>query len=346
MGQAGQGKGSYAAAGVDINAGNRAVELIKGHVRGTFRPEVLGDIGGFGGLFQLAKYEQPVLVASTDSVGTKVKIACVLNRHDSIGTDLVNHCVNDIFVCGAEPLFFLDYVGLGKLVPEQVERIVKGVAKACRAVNCALIGGEMAELPALYAEGDYDLVGFVVGVAGRDSIIDGRSIRVGDTILGLPSSGLHTNGYSLVRKVFHIEGDDRSWDVFYPELGRNLGDELLEPHRCYYPLLKTVLPLIKGMAHITGGGLVGNVPRILPAGLAARFQAGTWPILPIFPLIQRRGSVETDEMYRVFNMGLGMVVICSPADAARLSAAVPEAIPVGEVVEQEGRERARIDGAA
>ena len=335
MGEAGQGKGSYAAAGVDIDAGSKAVELIKGHVRGTFRPEVLGDIGGFGGLFQLGKYEQPVLVSSTDSVGTKLKIACALNRHDTIGIDLVNHCVNDIFVCGAEPLFFLDYIGLGKLIPEQVECIVKGLATACRAVNCALIGGEMAELPGIYAEGDYDLVGFIVGVVERDKIIDGHSIRTGDALLGLPSSGLHTNGYSLVRKVFGIDGD-RSWDVFYPELGRTLGDELLEPHRCYYPLLKEVLPHIKGMAHITGGGLMDNVPRILPKGLAARFRAGTWPILPIFPLIQRRGNIAMDEMYRVFNMGLGMVVICSQGDVARLTAAVPQAIPVGEVVEHAG----------
>jgi len=336
MGEAGQDKGSYAAAGVDIDAGGKAVELIKGHVRGTFRPEVLGDIGGFGGLFQLGKYEQPVLVSSTDSVGTKLKIACALNRHDTIGIDLVNHCVNDIFVCGAEPLFFLDYIGLGKLIPEQVESIVKGLAVACRAVNCALIGGEMAELPGIYAGGDYDLVGFVVGVVERGSIIDGRSIKAGDALLGLPSSGLHTNGYSLVRQVFGIEGDDRSWDVFYPELGRNLGEELLESHRCYYPPLRGVLPLIKGMAHITGGGLIDNVPRILPTGLAARFRAETWPIPPIFPLIQRQGNVEEGEMYRVFNMGLGMVVICSPDDVAKLTAAVPEAIPVGEVVGQEG----------
>ena len=292
----------------------------------------MADLGFFGGLFELKGYQNPVLVSSVDGVGTKLKIASALNRHDTIGIDLVNHCVNDILTCGAEPLFFLDYIAMGKLVPQEAEAIAKGLAQACREVGCALIGGETAEMPGLYAGKDYDLVGFIIGVVEKEKIIMGKTIAVGDTIIGLPSSGLHTNGYSLVRKVF---GEDPSaLNTYYPELGRTLGEELLEPHRCYYRQLKPVLPLIKGMAHITGGGLIGNVPRVLPQGMAAQFQSRAWVVPPIFQLIQQRGNVDKNEMYRVFNMGIGMVVICTPQNADQLTQALSEARVIGEVTNQ------------
>jgi len=276
-------------------------------------------------------------VSSVDGVGTKLKIACALGKHDTIGIDLVNHCVNDILTCGAEPLFFLDYIAMGKLVPEQVEAIAQGLAQACREVGCALIGGETAEMPGLYTGEDYDLVGFIIGVVEKERIIIGKTIVVGDTIIGLPSSGLHTNGYSLVRKLF---GETQSvLNTYYPELGRTLGEELLEPHHCYYHQLKPLLPVIKGLAHITGGGLIDNVPRVLPQGVAAQFHSQAWTILPIFQLIQQRGNVDRNEMYRVFNMGVGMVLICSPDDVNQLTKALPEAKVIGEVVKQVGKAR-------
>jgi len=301
----------------------------------------LAGPGFFGGLFEFKGFKQPVLVSSVDGVGTKLKIAGALAKHDTIGIDLVNHCVNDILTCGAEPLFFLDYIAMGKLVPGQVEAIAKGLAQACREVGCALIGGETAEMPGLYAGEDYDLVGFIVGVVEKEKLILGRTIAVGDTIIGLPSSGLHTNGYSLVRKIF---GETKPvLDAYYPELGRTLGEALLEPHRCYYHQLKPLLPLIKGMAHITGGGLIDNVPRVLPQGLAAKFSSQAWTIPPIFQLIQQRGNVARDEMYRVFNMGVGIVVICSPNHVNQLTQALPEAKVIGEVVKQVGKARVVID---
>jgi len=276
-------------------------------------------------------------VSSTDGVGTKLKIANVLDKHNTIGIDIVNHCVNDILTCGAEPLFFLDYIGIGKLMPEKVEAIAQGLAQACREVGCALIGGETAEMPDIYTGKDYDLVGFIVGVVEKKKIIMGKTIAVGDTVFGLPSSGLHTNGYSLVRKLF---GETKSaLNTHYPELGRTLGEELLEPHRCYYNQLKSLLPIIKGMAHITGGGLIGNVPRILPQGMAAQFQSRAWTKPPIFQLIQQRGNVDREEMYRVFNMGIGMVLICSPDSVNQFTKALSEAHIVGEVVKQRGEER-------
>jgi phosphoribosylformylglycinamidine cyclo-ligase len=332
---------TYAAAGVDIEAANRAKERIKKHAGATLRPEVLSDVGFFGSLFELKGYREPVLVSSVDGVGTKLKIASALGKYDTVGIDLVNHCVNDILTCGAEPLFFLDYIAMGKLIPERVESIVQGVATACQAVGCSLIGGETAEMPGIYAGEDYDLVGFIVGVVEKSERLDQPPIKTGDAILGLPSSGLHTNGYSLVRRIFGIKRS--SLNAFYPELGRTLGEELLEPHRCYYPQLKPALRLVKGMAHITGGGLIGNVPRILPLGLTARFHQGLWSIPPIFLLIQQQGNVATSEMYGVFNMGMGMVVICSPSNVSELSQLVPEAKLIGEMVEQKGKERAIID---
>ena len=330
-------KDTYAAAGVNIDAAIKIKELIGKHARSTHRPEVLSGIGFFGGLFEFKEFKQPVLVSSVDGVGTKLKIANALAKHDTIGVDLVNHCVNDILTCGAEPLFFLDYIAMGKLVPEQVEAIVQGLAQACRDAGCALIGGETAEMPGLYAGEDYDLVGFIVGVVEKDKLLPAKTIAVGDTIVGLPSSGLHTNGYSLVRKIF---GEAKpALDAYYPELGRTLGEALLEPHRCYYQQLKPLIPMIKGMAHITGGGLIDNVPRVLPQGLVAKFSSQAWIIPPLFQLIQQRGNVDRSEMFRVFNMGIGMVVICSPNHVNQLTQAIPEAKVIGDVVKQTGQAR-------
>ena len=315
--------------------------MIGKHARSTLRPEVLSGVGFFGGLFEFKGFKQPVLVSSVDGVGTKLKLASALAKHDTIGIDIVNHCVNDILTCGAEPLFFLDYIAMGKLVTEQVEAIAQGLAKACREVGCALIGGETAEMPGLYTGKDYDLAGFIIGVVEKEKIIMGKTIVAGDAIIGLPSSGLHTNGYSLVRKIF---GETKSaLDTYYPELGRTLGETLLEPHRCYYHQLKPLLPIIKGLAHITGGGLEGNVPRVLPQGVTARFNSQTWTIPPIFQLIQRQGNVARNEMYRVFNMGIGMVVICSPDKVSQFTKQLSEAKVIGEVVKQKGKTRVVID---
>jgi len=330
-------KQTYAAAGVNIDVAAKAKELIKKHARSTYGPEVLSGVGFFGGLFEFKGYKKPVLVSSVDGVGTKLKIASALGRHEGVGIDIVNHCVNDILTCGAEPLFFLDYIAMGKLMPEAVEAIARGLAQACREVGCALIGGETAEMPGLYSGEDYDLVGFIIGVVEKDKIIMGKTINPGDTIIGLPSSGLHTNGYSLARKIF---GETKSaLDTFYPELGRKLGEALLESHRCYLRQLKPLLPVIKGMAHITGGGLIDNVPRVLPQGLAARFDSQTWSVPPIFNLIQKRGNIDRDEMFHVFNMGIGMVIICSPANVNQFTKALPEAKVIGEVVKQTGKAR-------
>jgi phosphoribosylformylglycinamidine cyclo-ligase len=322
---------AYAQAGVDIKAADKAKELIKRLARSTSRPEVLTDIGFFGGMFQIAGYNKPVLVSSVDGVGTKLKIASFVKKHSTIGIDLVHHSVNDILTCGASPLFFLDYIAMGKLLPKRVESIVGGIARACKNVGCALIGGETAEMPGIYQGDDYDLVGFIIGVVEKENIITGRSISAGDVILGLPSSGLHTNGYSLVRKVFKIDKDPSSLQVFYPELKRTLGEELLEPHRCYYPELKPLLPLVKGLAHITGGGFEGNVPRILPQGLTAQIDKSAWSVPPIFKLIRQQGNIKESEMYQVFNMGIGMVIICSPQRAVEFTAALPETQKIGKV---------------
>ncbi len=289
-------------------------------------------------MYEFKGYDQPVLISSIDQVGTKTKISYAMEKYDTVGIDIVSHCVNDIFTCGAKPLFFLDYIGLGKMVPEKVESIVRGLAWACKDVGCALIGGETGEMAGLYATiDDYDLVEFIIGVVEKKKIINGNTITAGDIIIGLPSSGLHTNGYSLVRKIF---GETRSdLEKYYPELGRTLGEELLEPHRCYYNQLKPLLPHIEGLAHITGGGLIDNVPRTLPDGLAAQLGSSAWTAPPIFRLIQERGDVDPEEMYRVFNMGIGMVVICSPENADKLSGDLPGSTVIGQVVKQEGDAR-------
>ena len=321
---------AYAAAGVDIDAANRAKTLIKEYAQIAHRPEVLGSIGFFGGLFEFKGYRNPILVSSADGVGTKLKIAAALGKHDTIGVDLVNHCVNDILTCGAEPLFFLDYIGAGKLVPEQVAEVVKGLAEACRDVHCALIGGETAEMPGVYAPGDYDLIGFIVGVVEKDRILDGQSIAPGDTIIGLPSTGLHTNGYSLVRKIFGTE--PAVLNAFHAELGSTLGEALLRPHRCYLQELKPLLTQINGLAHITGGGLLENIPRLFRSPVTARIRKGSWEIPPIFKMIQKQGRIDEREMYRVFNMGIGMAVFCSPAQTPQLLAALSDARVIGEVI--------------
>ncbi|MDO7788411.1 phosphoribosylformylglycinamidine cyclo-ligase [Desulforamulus aquiferis] len=303
---------TYAGAGVDIEAGNRAVGLMKQAVKSTFRPGVMADIGGFGGLFALdtAKYKEPVLVSGTDGVGTKLRVAQLTNVHNTIGIDAVAMCVNDILVQGAEPLFFLDYLAVGKLVPERVADIVSGVAEGCRQSGCALIGGETAEMPGFYAEEEYDIAGFAVGVVDRGRIIDGSKIAAGDLVIGLPSSGLHSNGYSLARKAL-LEVAGYQVDSFVPEFGHTVGEELITPTRIY---VKSILPLlnkfdIKGLAHITGGGLTENIPRVLPEGVKVVLDRSKWTVPPVFKVIQGIGQVAEEEMLRTFNMGIGLVII-------------------------------------
>jgi phosphoribosylformylglycinamidine cyclo-ligase len=329
---------NYRAAGVDIDVADRIARIIQKRARATFTPEVISDLGFFSGLFELKGYNK-ILVSSADGVGTKLKIACALDRHETIGIDLVHHCVNDILTCGAVPLFFQDYIAMGKLVPEIVSSIIEGMAHALSEVGCVLIGGETAEMPGLYPEGEYDLVGFIVGVVEREKVIDGKQIMAGDAIIGLPSSGLHTNGYSMVRRVFNIDEDPSCLNRSYPQLDRTLGEELLEPHRCYYPMLKPVLPVIKGIAHISGGGIPANLPRILPKGLTAKIERGTWEIPPIFSLIQKEGNIDEGEMYRVFNMGVGMALVCSPGNAKELIKAIPGTRSIGEVIKQKSKQR-------
>lgn len=309
---------TYQDAGVDIAAGNRFVELIKPLVKQVSRPEVLTDIGGFGGLFSLNsnKYRRPTLVAATDGVGTKLKLAFMLDRHDTVGIDLVAMCVNDIIVQGAEPLFFLDYLATGKLAPEQALKVVKGITEGCRQANCALLGGETAEMPGMYAANEYDLAGFAVGVVDNDQIIDGSMITKGDQIIGIASSGLHSNGYSLARKILL---EDRALDLQSTPAGleQPLGEALLTPTRIY---VKSILNLLrdfqlKGIAHITGGGLLENIPRILPRNCGTLIERSSWALPPLFELLQREGNIPAEEMFRTFNCGIGMIVIVAPEDA-------------------------------
>ncbi len=314
---------AYAAAGVDIEKKNRAFKMMSEAVRSTYGPEVLWGIGAFGGLFdagRLAKMQAPILVASTDGVGTKVKVAMAMGSYGTLGYDIVNHCVNDILVQGADPLFFLDYVASSVLDPEVVAAIVGGISAACREAGCALLGGETAEMPGVYNAGELDLAGTIVGLVERSEIIDGHSIAPGDVLLGLPSSGLHTNGYSLVRRIFAPQTYDRYMD----DLGRSLGQALVEPHRSYLPQIRAIRQLvkIKGLAHLTGGGFVDNIPRILPEGVGVTIERVTWRVPPLFQLIQREGRIDRDEMYRVFNMGIGMVVIVAPGDVMNTLALV------------------------
>lgn len=333
---------TYRQAGVDIDAGAEAVRLFKKQVEATHGPEVLTGIGSFGGLFQFpTHYTEPVLVASTDSVGSKVKLAALLERYDTVGQDIVNHCVNDILTLGARPLFFLDYVGVGRLVPEVMRDVVSGAAEACKEAGCALLGGELAEMPDLYAGSDFDFAGTIVGVVERDRIVSGENIEPGDVVLAFPSNGLHTNGYSLARRVFAED----SLEVMVPALGATLADALLAVHTCYlHPVQRLLSELdVKGMAHITGGGLWDNIPRVLPQDTQVSLQWGTWPVPPIFPLIQERGGVAFDEMCRVFNMGVGYVVICGEDDAVEALSLEPSLCRVGNVEDYSGDPRVVIE---
>ncbi len=335
---------SYRDAGVDIDAAHRAMRGVAALVRSTATPDTLSELGSFGGLYRVpGDVKRPVLVASTDGVGTKLKIAFLAGRHGTVGEDLVNHCVNDVLVQGARPLFFLDYVGVGRLEPGTVEAVVEGVARACRANGCALLGGETAEMPDFYAAGEYDIAGTIVGVVEEDGVIDGSAIRAGDALVALGSSGLHTNGYSLARRVV-FERMGLSVDSEFPgEQGESVADVLLRVHRSY---LRPLLPVIgrgevRGLAHVTGGGLVDNVPRVLPAGLDARFDTSSWQVPNVFRVLQREGGVERGEMFRAFNMGVGMVAVVAPegADALvrELREAGEDAWIAGEVVPGERR---------
>jgi phosphoribosylformylglycinamidine cyclo-ligase len=314
---------TYSDAGVDIDAANRATARIKEFARQTFNERTLSEIGSFGGMFDGAfpRLDHPVLVASADGVGTKLKIAFLTGIHNTIGRDLVNHCVNDILVQGARPLFFLDYIATARLSPDVVAEIVEGVAVGCRANGAVLLGGETAEMPGFYAEGEYDVAGFIVGVVDRARVIDGNRIIPGDILLALPSVGLHTNGYSLARKLFFDVGG-YTIDTTDEALGMTIGAALLAPHPSYLRTLDGLLDsgVIKGLVHITGGGLTENIPRILPPATAVRIEKGTWPVLPIFQVIQGIGNVSEAEMYRTFNMGVGMVIICAASDAAAIEA--------------------------
>ena len=333
---------TYKCAGVDIDAGKKAVAMIKKDVEATFSPAVLGGLGGFGGLFapELTGWKRPVLVAGTDGVGSKLKIAFMHQQHTTVGIDLVAMCVNDILAQGAKPLFFLDYLAIGQLQPARVAEIVQGISKGCQEAGCSLIGGETAELPDFYQDGEYDLAGFVVGIVEQDKIITGQGISPGDQLIGLASSGLHSNGYSLVRKLFFEVGDYQLTER--PDgLEDNLGKELLKPTRIY---VKSVLALlnkyrVKGIAHITGGGLIENIPRILPTGCQALLKKGSWPIPPIFNLIERMGGVAEEEMYRTFNMGIGLVLIVAAEQAEEIRQTAEglgeSAYRLGEVIKGE-----------
>ncbi len=333
---------TYKDAGVDIDAGNHFVELIKPLVKQTSRPEVLTDIGGFGGLFTLnnSKYQRPTLVAATDGVGTKLKLAFMLDKHDTVGIDLVAMCVNDIIVQGAEPLFFLDYLATAKLAPEQAVEVIKGIAEGCKQANCALLGGETAEMPGMYSGGEYDLAGFSVGVVDNDKIIDGSTISTGDQIIGIASTGLHSNGFSLARKIL-LETLQLDLTSQPDELDKPLGQELLTPTRIY---VKSILNLIKtfeikGIAHITGGGLLENIPRILPRHCKAVINKGSWEKPAIFELLRQGGNIPEDEMYRTFNYGIGMVLVVSPDDTedviGRLAGLGDKAYLIGEITKAE-----------
>jgi phosphoribosylformylglycinamidine cyclo-ligase len=311
----------YADAGVDISMADEAKRRIAAMARGTFRPGVLAPVGGFGALFQLdwKRWRDPVLVASCDGVGTKLKVACAAGNHSTVGADILNHCVDDILTQGAEPLVFLDYIAMGKLDPRVIEQVISGISRAAKHAGCALIGGETAEMPDIYASGEYDLAGFIVGAVERKKALDPKNVRPGDVLLALPSSGLHTNGYSLARKlVFGVE--QLHPDSFVDEIGGPIGAELLKPHRAYWPLLKNVLSRgwVSTMAHITGGGITGNLPRALPKNVQAVIELGSWPVLPIFRYLARIGRIEQDELLRTFNLGVGMILVVPAKHVARV----------------------------
>ncbi len=335
---------AYKQAGVDIEAGYRAVKLMKEHVSKTIVPGVISDIGGFGGLFEIGKgYENPVLVSGTDGVGTKLKIAFILDKHDSIGQDCVAMCVNDIVCSGAKPLFFLDYLAVGKNKPEKVADIVKGIADGCVLAGCALVGGETAEMPGFYSDGEYDLAGFAVGIVDKPKIIDGSKVKSGDVLIGLPSSGIHSNGYSLVRKLFNINGSDEGdkLSTFIEDLGCSVGEELIKPTRIYVKLLLELIDKfpINAVSHITGGGFIENIPRMLPSNLKALIKKGSWDIHPIFGLLKNIGEIDEMGMFNTFNMGIGMVIAVPNESADEILNYLAEkgekAFEIGKVTEGE-----------
>ena len=330
---------TYKDAGVDIEAGNEFVRRIKPIVKTTDRPGVVGGIGGFGGLFSIdkSKYKDPILVSGTDGVGTKLKIAFMMDKHDTIGIDLVAMCANDVIVSGAEPLFFLDYYAMGKLDVGKSEQIIKGIAEGCRQAGCSLLGGETAEMPGLYSKEDYDLAGFVVGIVDKDKIIDGSKIKVGDAVIGIASSGVHSNGYSLVRKIFFEKLKLKPND-HVPEFDCTVGEELLKPTKIY---VKSTLEIIKefeikGIAHITGGGFTDNIPRVLPKGVSVKINKGSWPILPVFKFMQEKRDIAEAEMFRTFNMGIGLVMVVNDKEKEkimkRLESLGEKAYLIGEIV--------------
>jgi phosphoribosylformylglycinamidine cyclo-ligase len=333
---------TYADAGVDISRANRTKQRIKYLAHKTFTRGVLSEIGGFGGLFAVdkAKYLDPVLVSSVDGVGTKLKVAFEMQLHSTIGGDLVNHCVNDILVQGAAPLFFMDYLAAGKLEPPIAEQVVEGIADACKHNGCALIGGETAEMPGFYPDGEYDLAGFIVGVVNRERIVTGKNVQIGDIVLGLPSNGLHTNGYSLARKLL-FEVAHYSPETYVNEIKNKVGNELMRTHKSYWPSLKKLLDAdcVSALAHITGGGITENLPRVLPRGTAALIELGSWPVLPIFEHLRQLGNVEQDEMLRTFNMGLGMLLVIPSAKFKKvhtfLERVGEKAYTVGRIVKGE-----------
>ena len=344
-------KSAYAKSGVNLEVSNHLKFGLRKMLGGASRPEVLGRVGGFGGLFALKpkKYKQPILVSSVDGVGTKLKVAFAMNRHHTIGQDLVNHCVDDIAVLGAEPLFFLDYLGTGELKPNVFEKIIAGFVQGCAENNCALIGGETAQMPSFYQKGEYDVSGTIVGVVEKAKMIDGRGIKPGDAVIGIASSGLHTNGYSLARKVF-FETLKLKPHTRVTELGCSVGDELLKVHRSYGPLVQALLKsynkpnrvrIVKGIAHITGGGFIDNIPRVLPKKCGVKIERGSWPVLPVFELIEKHGKVDNAEMHQVFNMGIGMTVIVSGAKADGVLRSIRrrgnEAWIIGEVTKGNGK---------
>jgi phosphoribosylformylglycinamidine cyclo-ligase len=326
---------SYADAGVSIDKANIAVAKIRDYARSTFNERTLTEIGSFGGMFSAAfpQMEDPILVASADGVGTKLKVAFETGIHNTVGADLVNHCVNDILVQGARPLFFLDYFATGKLDPDVTAAVVEGMARACRENGCVLLGGETAEMPDFYAPGEYDVAGFIVGVVDKKDVIDGKRIAPGDIVLGLPSNGLQTNGYSLARKLFFEVGNYKV-DTFVDELGTTVGEALLATHSSFLPQIGPLLGSgkINGLAHITGGGFLENIPRILPEGVAVEIKRGSWPEPPIFGLMQRLGNVADEEMFRTFNMGIGMVVVCSESDSDTITPSIGGCVEIGRVV--------------
>ena len=340
---------TYQAAGVDLDASARVKRRIGAIVNRTHGPEVLAGVGAFGAMYAFSGYADPVLVASTDPVGTKLKLAVMTGRFEGIGEDLVNACVNDVIVCGAKPILFLDYINMSALRPDVVETLVEGMARACEAVGCALIGGETAEMPGVFADGNFDVSGFVLGAVERDAMIDTSQIAPGDALIGIPSNGLHTNGYSLVRHIYGLDADPSPLSEYRDALGETLGDALLRPHPPYYRQLEPVFGIVKGIAHVTGGGLIENVPRMLPGGpdsVSARFDPSSWPVPPIFREIQEDSAISRDEMYRVFNMGLGMVLVCAPERVNETLRLIPDAVQVGEITAANGAERVIIGTSA